>query len=460
MLTLLDWGGVRKTSAGLDRLRAYGTRLKLHLTLLCQAAIPRDVTASEDRRTMTNLASMSARALEEMGGREFRMALDLMTPEAIDRFRKMRKMPQRLVESLETYLAAHPEKIAGGRLPTPGRQSAHQVATARRPTKAAARKTSPPSKTGGRQSVAKGAGKAGDGYVPLADRFKAWWYGSPTPRGGRGGEDPGRVQRNEVPPEKLAGWRACILERVWGKGFIMPGGDRPILDMARLSGLEPEHSVADVTAGLGGPARALVHAYPQATIHRYNTDRELMDAARALYPDHPAQDFFLDAETPSFSGRRYDRIFARESLCLVRGRDRMLQFFAENLRGGGALVFSDAIARNPAHASEVFAEWRDNEVQKPHLLTPEEHKDLLVDSRLELTSTENLTRGYRAMVEPAFRSLIEWLKTSPLPSDGVDALMIECELWRRRLAVIDSGEIEIIRFHATRRRVRMLSQQS
>lgn len=301
-----------------------------------------------------------------------------------------------------------------------------------------------------------------DGYVSFPERFKAWWYGTPLPaakpeRKKVVAKPPAReaIDR-ESPPEDAAAWRVRIFQRVWGDGFVMPGGPQPIFDMAALTGLEPGFLIADVTPGLGGPAKALAEANPGVSVHRYNTDKDLFQAARAD-ADNPTPVSLLDPLSPSFGGERYDRIFARESLFLLPGRERLLRFFAESLRGGGEMVFWDLIDNDPSRELAAVRAWKEIELAKPALLSMQDYNRLLVDARLDLKSAKDMSRGYKALVEPAFKALISSLEADPLPPAGVDALMAECELWRRRLEALAAGHIRLMRFHAGRRRIRTLS---
>lgn len=448
-----------------------------------------------DAREMVNLATLSAAALETLGPEELVNALDAMSPEAIDRFRSMRALPGGVASALGDYLEAHPHKLPGApaarqhpsavsdRPPLPaamlGPRRPAWARTQAPPPKAAPAKPARKASTSAKPKPKPGTKpkpktkptpvpKADDGYVPFPERFKAWWYGTPlTPTGSSSPPTPPPKQgpapsrgpqeiKRESPPEDAAAWRVRILQRVWGDGYVMPGRDAPILKMAELAGMEPTYAVADVTAGLGGPAASLEGAHQGITVDRYTWDAALLEAARKAGSGMP-EPVLLDPKAPSFGGRRYDRIFARENLYLLPGREGLLRFFADNLRGGGEIVFWDLIDNDPSRTVQEVRDWRENEIATPHVLSMQDYTELLVAARLDLRAAKDMSRSYRKMVEPAFKALIASLETDPLPPAGVDALMAECELWRRRLAALATGDIRLVRFHAARRRIRTLS---
>lgn len=445
---------------------------------------------------MLNLATLSADALKELSPEELASALDSMSPEAIERFRTKRSLPAAMTDAVMDYLEAHPEKRPSAKPAAPAskarallppdpiiKRPPAKTPAAARPRPAAAASTAngkpkpaprpaprKPSKSGNAAAaglISRMLGQNSDGYIPFVERFKAWWYGTelqprlakPSPKQTKQPrpEEARAAIEKKSDPEDAAAWRVRILERVWGRGYTMPGGDRPLHEMAAMASLEPGFLVADVTAGLGGPARSLAAAHAGVVVHGYTFDPSLLDAARRAGVEETVSMFLLDPGKPSFDGERYDRIFARESLYLVPGRDRLLRFFADNLRGGGEIVFWDLIDNDPTRKVSAVKAWMNREKTKPVILTLSEHKRLMVEARLELRSAKDMTRSYRAMVEPAFRKLIKSLEEDPLPPAGVDALMEECDLWRHRLNALETGDIRLMRFHAARKQIRTLS---
>ena len=53
---------------------------------------------------MANLSTMSRTDLEAMGKKEFLLSLQSMSPEAVKRFKSMRKLPDGLAHELDGYL--------------------------------------------------------------------------------------------------------------------------------------------------------------------------------------------------------------------------------------------------------------------------------------------------------------------------------------------------------------------
>ncbi len=55
--------------------------------------------------------------------------------------------------------------------------------------------------------------------------------------------------------------RTTVAQWLWGAGFVMPGDEQYVIELVKPFGLTPAMSMLDLSAGLGGPARAIAKAY-------------------------------------------------------------------------------------------------------------------------------------------------------------------------------------------------------
>ncbi|GAB5503385.1 MAG: hypothetical protein Pyrs2KO_20400 [Pyruvatibacter sp.] len=409
---------------------------------------------------MANLATISRTDLEAMGRKEFLLSLQSMSPEAIKRFKSMRKLPDEHTQTLESYLVTvtRPEVRSG-------------VAKKQAPRKPA--KRSAPSKP---PKKAKTKAAADDNYVPFPDRFKAWWNGTELPQDkdaaihtkqhaptsatkAEAAEDVSATAQaaEDVPaaaPNVDSEWLEKIRARIWGEDFALPGGDGVIMNMAKAVDLKAGDHAADILPGCLGPGRALAEAFetpitcffPPSDIERYAAEEK---------PDFNMS--VLDPEDPDFGIRVFDKLFCREVLCFLPRRENFLAKAAAGLRGGGNFVFNDVVMMNDAEDCAAVKTWRAAEPEKPIMNTMAEYTQQLTAARLETKSTANVSKSYVALVEADWRRLMESLETDPLPPEGVDALMEEGRRWQARIAALKTGQIAIVRFVTSLRTIRSLS---
>lgn len=408
---------------------------------------------------MADLSTISRADLEAMGKKEFLLSLQNMSPEAVKRFKSMRKLPDDLAHELDSYLVTL--KNAPKPPPAPASAAKH--------TKKPTTKTANPKAN----AVTKSNPKADDNYVPFPERFKAWWNGTQLPRG----KDASIKTRQKKPgsnsastsaePEALeVDWPEAIRERVWGKGFILPGRSSVILSMAKTAGLAAGEDVADILPGCEGPARALAKAYDVAVTCLVTRDYIEQRKAKLLPGKALPEDYNdvamsqLDLGRPDFGIGAFDKMFCREVMCFIPEREEFLVKAGTGLRGGGRFVFYDVMSMGEGREPEEVKTWRELEPKQPNLWTVSDYSRRLFDARLETKTTADMTKSYIALVEADWRRVMTSLETDPLPHEGVDALMEEGRAWQARIAALKTGRIGIVRFVTAPKTIRSLSGPS
>src|SRR5947207_639404 len=106
---------------------------------------------------------------------------------------------------------------------------------------------------------ATGAASAKPGKRPLLARLRGWLAGDrKAPTAPRAPPAEGASQASPaVPPLS----RMTVAQWLWGDGYLMPGGPDFVLELVKPFGLTPAMSTLDLSAGLGGPARAIAQTF-------------------------------------------------------------------------------------------------------------------------------------------------------------------------------------------------------
>ena len=102
------------------------------------------------------------------------------------------------------------------------------------------------------------------------ERFIAWWEGYELPAAAPAEEkkvaklkeDTTKIEpvRPQSAEERRHVWnhtRIKICERIWGAGYVTPGGTEHVMKLVKPFALNPKMSYLDLGAGLGGGARAV-----------------------------------------------------------------------------------------------------------------------------------------------------------------------------------------------------------
>jgi hypothetical protein len=239
-------------------------------------------------------------------------------------------------------------------------------------------------------------------------------------------------------------------ERLWGKDLVGPGDGRWMVELARPFGLSSAKTVLDLSAGLGGRARALVGSY-DTWVTGLETSPVLADLAmersRRAGMAKKAPVALYNPENMEPSGS-FDLVFGDRILYLVKDKAAFLDRLQGCTKARGNLVLYDYVNEGqPAHPDE-WGRWRREEPGDEvapwscHRLKQE-----LVQRNLDVRVTEDVTETHRAEVLDHIRALGRELEAGGGGTDDASraGLARELALWQSRLKVLGSG-LNLFRF--------------
>jgi len=248
------------------------------------------------------------------------------------------------------------------------------------------------------------------------------------------------------PPARLS-----LVQRLWGEGFVEVGGADMALALAVGLSPSPQVSLLDMSAGLGGAARALherfgvcvtgMEAHPGLARLGAELSRRKGMAKEASVEHFNPQTF----ET----SRLYNGILARESLFHQPHLGEVLARAVKALAPEGQLVLVDYVRVPSENPNTRYLAWMDSERQPVHPWTADQYSAACKDLGLEVKVFEDMTDTYRRTVLQGWATLLAGLHLGDLGEGEVAALVDEAELWLRRVMAFDHHALRVIRLHAT-----------
>lgn len=314
----------------------------------------------------------------------------------------------------------------------------------------------------------------------LKKRFFAWWEGYDLPQeaeteggaAGRGGaaESGGESGRSGAGNggKAAAGksglpaaafdrhgkplWSATrlqVAEKIWGEGFLSPGGAELITQLATPLGLNSAMTVLELGAGLGGASRCIVEAFgPWVTGLEASPLLVKEGMARSVKAGMGKQAPVLSWDPEDFRfPKRVDAILAKESLFAVRDKQGLLDRIEAILKPKGQLLFTDYIVEASAKDAAAVKKWAAREPQEPFLWCLRDMENGLAQCNFDLRVKEDITDAHRALILHSIQTLTAYLEKFQLDHETKVNVLDEVELWANRIAALSAG-LRCYRFYA------------
>jgi phosphonate degradation associated HDIG domain protein len=167
-------------------------------------------------------------------------------------------------------------------------------------------------------------------------------------------------------------------ERIYGQGFISPGGLESTREIVPLLNLQPGQQVLDVGSGLGGAAFHMA-LHCGAHVHGLDFSHNMVTLAQqrlqALGPELQAlvtlaHGDILDATFDA----QFDLVYSRDAFLHIHDKPRLFQVLHRALKPGGRLFFTDYCRG----AGELSAAFRAYVAERGYdLHTPQAYGELI-----------------------------------------------------------------------------------
>lgn len=278
--------------------------------------------------------------------------------------------------------------------------------------------------------------------------------GDPLPSGSAAGGNPEldrlalmQLDRHGEPVWSPA--RSEGAQLLWGQDMTGPEEAAWMIDSVRSFGLNPAKSVLDLSAGLGGTARALVESCdtwvtglePSPLLAKL-----AMDRSKALGVSKKAPVGHYDPEHFNQAGS-FDLVMADRIVHRVRDKELFLDRVGDCVKPKGGIALFDYVIDGAPGSWDAWNAWREEEPMEVYPWTATRMADELTQRNLDLRISEDLTQLHRRHIIDRVRKLADTLAAAVPPAPVLAALKRELALWWARLRVLGSG-LRFVRYVA------------
>lgn len=305
------------------------------------------------------------------------------------------------------------------------------------------------------KSSASGSGPPLRPAIGLFHRAAAWIGKTPPPPRRR--EEPVLDLTQIAPPlprQGVGDARLAAAEWLWGSGFLVPAGADLTLRLARPLPVGPKTQILDLTAGLGGSAKAL-HEGLGVAVTAIDPDPGAASLSlRRIERGDPARLPAVrgyDPETLDLVPHGFHAILGRDITLRVTDKPRLIAALVQGLAPRGHLALFELAQRRVQPPGPSLLAFR---AACPDLHDPwalPRLLDALKSAGFQVHGTEDMSGALLSLIHRGFARLARALERGQIPRDIVTAIPEEMERVTRLEAALSAGELGAWRLHGIRR---------
>jgi SAM-dependent methyltransferase len=234
----------------------------------------------------------------------------------------------------------------------------------------------------------------------------------------------------------------AMLEAIWGEGFLSPGGAD---EVARIVGAHDlaGASVLDIGCGAGGIDVALVEKHGAGFVLGIDVEDPVLDRARTLVAQHGLDERIgLVKVAPGplpFPPAMFDVVFSKDSIVHIPDKHVLMRDVFRVLKPGGRFIASDwLVSKEPM--SPMMRDYIAAEGLDFGMATPARYLEAMQAAGFETCEAVSRNAWYQAQARVELERLEGPLGEAASKVVGSAFVEKNTALWRRMIAVLDTGE--------------------
>jgi phosphoethanolamine N-methyltransferase len=234
-----------------------------------------------------------------------------------------------------------------------------------------------------------------------------------------------------------------MLEVIWGKGYLSPGGSDEIDQI--IGGLDlSDKKILDIGCGCGGAVFHMLEKYDAAEVIGFDLETLVIDEANkiALEKDlldrasfkcvKPGQ---LEVEDESF-----DIIFSKEAFIHIPDKIGLIKDIHRALKPNGYLAVGDWMRNDDNLPSFQMKEYIDAEGLNYHMCSLDKYREILESSGFNVISMNDRNQWYLEKVKKEVADIEGPLWSKVVEAIGVEEGEYALDIWKKLLGVVEKGE--------------------
>jgi ubiquinone/menaquinone biosynthesis C-methylase UbiE len=235
----------------------------------------------------------------------------------------------------------------------------------------------------------------------------------------------------------------AILERIWGDGWLSPGGPEEVgrlLEGMDISG----RTVLDIGCGAGGVDVCLVRQHNAGYVTGIDVEDTVLAHARSVVEKSGLSDrigFAKVAPGPlPFPPATFDMIFSKDAIIHIPDKHVLMHDVYRVLKPGGWFIASDWLIGHDGEPSPEMKAYVASEGLDFGMASPGRYADALCTAGFEQIETRSRNAWYRERAKQELANLKGPLYAEATAALGREFVDHNVEIWTNMLPVLESGE--------------------
>ena len=143
----------------------------------------------------------------------------------------------------------------------------------------------------------------------------------------------------------------------------------------------------------------------------------------------------------------FNGALVREILYRVEDKAALMQTVIESLKPGSQLMIADIFYDGDKLEGPNYDAWVTGESADIHLWSANQMKEYLESKDIDVRICNDETEEYCSMVLRGWDDFVGRISNTPLSKSMVVPMVHEVELWAKRMAALEAGEIKLYRIN-------------
>lgn len=245
-----------------------------------------------------------------------------------------------------------------------------------------------------------------------------------------------------------------IFEKLWGKGFLSPGGPEEISEI--LSGIDLKNKrILDIGCGMGGIDLLLIQKYGAAEVVGIDVEAPVLEKAK-LYAleaglNKSIQFKLVEPGPLSFDDVSFDVVFSKDALLHISDKPMLFSEIFRVLKPEGLFVAGDWLRGEYKELSEQMALFNKLSDEEFDMVTLKDYESKLMKSGFSDIVLRDRHNWYLGVAERELKRIQGPLKDEIIETAGLQSYEDDWLLfWQVLVNTLTSGEFRPAHIKATK----------